>query len=218
MQQRYSSRWLDIAAAICAASPVLIFAAGYVVTHFASVRGVLDGKEVFDTAANSNLIRNFLELLSFAASPVLAAIAIAALAFARKQWEEAEHTRLANLYSSIEERWSSPQIRDSLVRIYNIDAQYNGAGGVTKAEFFHNILAKLPYAAYVRTMGIADFFEYIGMMVGNDYLDIDDVSKLMRLSVINAYDLLAVHVRELRFSSPKAYAMFEALNERLKNR
>jgi len=65
------------------------------------------------TESTPNFVRNSLELISFLATFGVALIAIFALKFARLQANEAANARLATIYTTIEARWASADIRKS---------------------------------------------------------------------------------------------------------
>lgn len=59
--------------------------------------------------ARENELRNWLELCSFAANVMVAGVAWFAIRFAKAQSKEAEHSRRANVYLEISNRFSSPR-------------------------------------------------------------------------------------------------------------
>lgn len=186
---------------------VTVIATGLVATAFPHL---LDGAEILTDSRRPNLVRNLFELLSFIAASTLVVIASFAFIAALRQAREAEKTRLAAIYTQIEQRWASMEMIRSRVAIRELISRYfatlpGGASTTTTpkdiAIYFNEALtetASTNFEKYLEVMGIADYLEFIGMMESRSYLRIEDVAPLLGEYCIYAGDVLSEHLATLR--------------------
>jgi hypothetical protein len=180
-------------------------------------------------------LRDLLEFFYFVANCSLAVVALLALRFARKQAEESENTRLASVYSQLEQRWSSAAMlecramfRDMMTEYqqHRTDEAHNNRQPLDLAEFFDRELLSMQrsdFRRYLQFMGIVDYLEAIGMFEANGFVNLHHLEPLMGEMCVYAYDILSSHIATVRVavgrqtqsngytSVPDAYASFEEL-------
>lgn len=191
-----------------------------------------------ETAGSPNHVRNALELVYFAANSLVALFAVGAIQFARKQAKEAEHARLASIYTAIEARWSSPTITASRVTIRKLMVEVETQEGVQVNDpafprHFDRKLVQVGKGApmtYIRALGIVDFIEYVGVMEARGYLDLEVLDPLIGEVAVSAYEIFGPHIQTLQtaFSAknrsqglnnvPPTYAYFVRLAQKFQSR
>jgi hypothetical protein len=180
-------------------------------------------------------LRDLLEFFYFVANCSLAVVALLALRFARKQAEESENTRLASVYSQLEQRWSSAAMQECRAMFRDIMTQYqqhlidearHHRQPLDLPAFFDRELLSMQrsdYRRYLHFMGIVDYLEAIGMFEANGFVNLQHLEPLMGEMCVYAYDVLSSHIATIRVSVrrqtqsngytsvPDAYASFEDL-------
>lgn len=182
--------------------------------------------KVLDEPDNYKGFRGGFEFLYFLTNSFIVFVAWYAITFARRQSEEAEKARLANVYIEVGNRWFAGPISDSRIAIANIAKAYarelerRGLHGPRDpdvreqemAEHFHEELTALlglkSSETYAKTMALANFFEDVGLMVYRQYLNIDDMEQLLKTAVISTYKYLRVHI-DSRRRNENAYTMYQ---------
>jgi len=200
--------------------------------------GMLDGRDIIEAGLHPNYLRNILELISFVSGLLLVITAIFAGGFTISQIREAEKTRLATLYTTLEARWASPEMLKSKTAFDEISKAYLRAKifGPSKTDapyevFADQYLSRLSeqnYAEYSSVMSLIDFFEYIGMLELSGYLKIDDIKYLLGSVCIEVYAIMSVHIEKLRIqeterltrnnlgNAPEQYLCFRNLVDQFK--
>ena len=152
----------------------------------------------------------------FEASYYLSQIAILFVALvagfmAYRQFREAEKARLASIYISMDEKWTSPSIVESRRLMHDVVAQclldprYRGRmqhfpsleAREALQDFAHEYLSVTKasnYDRYLKTMAIVDFLETFGMMVRKRYLNPNDIEPLIGMIVIAVHDIIGKHI------------------------
>lgn len=138
-------------------------------------------------------------------------VALVAGVMAYRQFREAEKSRLASIYISMDEKWGSDSIVESqrlmheIVAICVLDPEYRGRmrhfpsadSYAALQDFAHVYLSAMRannYDKYLRTMAVVAFLETYGMMVRKRYLKPDDIEPLIGMITISFYDIIAKHI------------------------
>jgi hypothetical protein len=188
--------------------------------------GIVDNSSVHPILFGSNggVLRSWLELCYFAASIIVAGVAWFAVRFAadqarqaRKQSEEAERSRAAQVYLQITGRFISSDISKSRVLSAHVIRGFDPANGVheTMGEFFHAKVNPLRTSAdrkevnaYMRHMAILAFFEDVGVLVRQHYVRLDDIRLLFKGAVLTTRAIFEHHIMARR-EAEKAPEMFQ---------
>ncbi len=177
---------------------------------FSGLGEILDGRDVLTGQDNPNYVRNLLELTSFLATTGVLATAIWAFAFTKSQIKEARDTRLATLYATLEQRWSSEQMLRSKALFsqmmlkysaYRNDLAEEGKEAVSLPEFAHEFIVALQSTHqydYFTLMALPEYLEYIGMLWKQKYLSIEDIDYILGMVFIQVASTFKVHIDHLR--------------------
>lgn len=206
-----------------------------------------------DASGNSypppNPTRNLLEILFFIGGTVIAIgvyVAYQQLKDGNRQSRTAERTQKGNLFVAIEQRWSSPEVRAGKSKIAEIAREFYGKNQILTGEDNVAYLRRLfdplrshmcdrlrdlykssqSQDTYANIMSVTDFFEYVGLLVYNNYVNIEDIEYLVGVPAVVLYEHLELHIDELRDESQYynqsrkryvtgEYALYEYLVEQL---
>lgn len=164
---------------------------------------------------------------------LLAAIAIGALEFARRQVKEARDTTRAQIRAmrasailGLDERWESPPLQESrekLLEIYYEARAGVAAGAGTIPQLCGQKIARLREEApaeYRIAFRICGFFETAGYAVRAGYLEGDDVVELFGAALLRAGDVFGEHIEWLQRDAgdQKLYEYFVGLVARARER
>jgi hypothetical protein len=173
---------------------------------FSGLGEILDGRDVLTGQDNPNYVRNLLELTSFLATTGVLATAIWAFAFTKSQIKEARDTRLATLYATLEQRWSSEQMLRSKALFsqmmlkysaYRSDLAEEGKEAVSLPEFAHEFIVALQSTHqydYFTLMALPEYLQYIGMLWKQKYLSIEDIDYILGMVFIQVASTFKVHI------------------------
>jgi hypothetical protein len=212
--QQFAARTIEYAAN-CAVVVIAVILVSVVLAKLAAVdfpglSEVLDGRDLLTLQDNPNYLRNLLELTSFLATTGVLATALWAFAFTKTQIREAKDTRLATLYATLEQRWSSEQMLRSKALFSQMTRKYNQyASSVAKRDeepisfpqFAHDFIMTLQATRqydYFTLMALPEYLEYIGMLSKQKYLNIDDIDYILGMVYIEVASTFAVHIDHLR--------------------
>lgn len=141
---------------------------------------------------------------------------------ARDQAREILHTRRANVFLEIQARWSSDKVLTSREQYTKLRERHRVPGGGFDGTAISAELtamradpARLP--EHIALMQMPNFFETLGLLVEQDYIDIDDVRLLVGGSVRAVMAEIADHIAWMRthIGNPKIYVLAEKLASRL---
>jgi len=163
---------------------LLLFAVGYFIVLFYILTSIIHTAFPTwisgQTETTPNYVRNSLELVYFMANSAVALIAIYAIRFAKQQSKEAENARLASIYTTIEARWASSDMRTSREYFRSLMKDYRNSGKPFDEGEYSTFVAKRLHddsntdpSKYMQAMSIVDFVEYLGMLETKNYLKID---------------------------------------------
>lgn len=155
--------------------------------------------------------KDVFEASYYLAQIALLGVAVIAGLFAYGQFREAEKSRLASIYISMDDKWASPALFESRKLMHAIvsacvaDPVYRDrmrdfpspAAREAMQEFAHSYLSRKKsenYEEYLKTMAIVDFVETLGMMVRRSYLNADDIEPLIGMITVAIHDIIAKHL------------------------
>jgi hypothetical protein len=144
-------------------------------------------------------------------------IAIFALIVAYIQSNEARKSRIAQVFIQIESRWSSKDLETGKSIIQTILSEFvnthlssdsSRLAAAMNADdtmaflqsFFDDRLSKMLAEKpdqYEYVTSLFDFFDYIGLLVTNGYLQMAEVSDMVGDTVLLTYDLTEAHLQRL---------------------
>jgi hypothetical protein len=163
---------------------------------------LFDGKEITGNPGSPNYVRNSVELISFLAVAITAAVALWAIYFARQQVseasnsrEEAQTARLSSIYMHIVERWNSDVLLTARRKLFELvdiyrnnqhDADFVALNNERNyvSYYLHalrdnrNLLELYSYTVLIQ------FFEDLGLMCYKRYIRQEDVFDFMGNSII----------------------------------
>jgi hypothetical protein len=197
-------RALDGAALLAILSPALILLVAYRWPH------VLDGTPTLgDASIHANLLRNGLELTSFAATTGLLVTALLAVLFTLDQIEEAQNARLADVYMTIVERFNSQEQVNSRKLFYELRKSFKQLNPALAGDEFAAKQA-LYVSQALADLGTTDpmkereylvalyLFEDLGILCRKNYVKKDDIFDLFGDHVISIMTDLLPYVKRAR--------------------
>lgn len=150
-------------------------------------------------------VRDVLEEGAFIGNFAIAVVAAIALIVARNQLSEAGALRHATIYSSIEERWSSPEMVNSRAEAAKILFAHGAAGGLQPihefADDYLRALVRSDFEAYTRAMRIVDFLEYVGFLHQTKLIRLEELGLLLGGVSLEVYSVFYKHIESINAQS-----------------